>query len=124
MSRTTWLWLVVWGCATKASDPETSPSSTIEDTADPCIDAPIVTWDNWGQGFLVENCQSCHRSTAPDRHGAPADVTFDDESSALALADRILDRCTSDPPTMPPRGGITTDDQALLVAWLTCGETP
>ena len=39
--------------------------------ADACADAPVVTYETFGAGFLLENCQSCHASTAPDRKGAP-----------------------------------------------------
>lgn len=87
-----------------------------------CADAPVVTWDNFGEGFLTESCQSCHAAETPDRHGAPEEVTFDTEADALAWADRILARAAADPPTMPPAGGTHADDRELLTIWLTCWE--
>ena len=87
-----------------------------------CVDAPVVTWDSWGQGFLGATCQSCHRSTSPDRNGAPVEVSFDDRDSALGLAERILARSTGPEPTMPPGGGVTEDDRYKLEVWLTCWE--
>ena len=85
-----------------------------------CVDAPVVTWSSWGGGFVSQNCQSCHRSTSTDRHGAPPDVTFDSEADALSTADRILARSTGPEPTMPPSGGVSEDDRYLLEVWLTC----
>jgi uncharacterized membrane protein len=85
-----------------------------------CADAPVLTWANFGAGFLIENCQSCHASTSPDRNGAPESVTFDTEAEALALQDRILIRAAGDAPDMPPEGGITEEDRHRLELWLTC----
>jgi uncharacterized membrane protein len=90
---------------------------------DVCQDTAVLTWDNFGEGFLVTNCQGCHASTAADRHDAPADVTFDTRDEALARADRILARTTSDPPTMPPGGGVSDEDRHKVTVWLTCFET-
>lgn len=87
-----------------------------------CVDAPVVTWDSWGQGFLGANCQSCHASTTSDRHGAPEEITFDERDSALAVADRILARSAGTEPTMPPSGGVSEDDRYKLEVWLTCWE--
>ena len=55
------------------------------DTADPCAEAPVVTWETFGEGFLRENCQGCHASSVVDRAGAPVDVTFDDRSAACEV---------------------------------------
>ncbi len=60
-----------------------------EPAVDDCADAPVTSWDNVAAGFLTQNCQGCHASTAPDRHDAPADVTFDTEEDALRWADAI-----------------------------------
>lgn len=87
--------------------------------SDPCDGAPVVTWANFGNAFVLKNCQSCHASTAPDRYGAPTEVTFDTEDQTLALADRVLVRVV-DEETMPPMGGVSSEDRQLLATWLTC----
>jgi hypothetical protein len=92
-----------------------------DSAVDPCAEAPVVTWETFGKGFLRENCQGCHASTVTDRAGAPVDVTFDDEAQALAWRERILARAATDVPTMPPQGGTTDDDRWRLAIWLTCG---
>lgn len=86
-----------------------------------CGTAPTVTWDTWGAGFVTESCQSCHASTSPDRNGAPDGVVFDTEEDVAARASLILAVATGDAPTMPPEGGVSEDDRALLEIWLTCG---
>jgi uncharacterized membrane protein len=87
---------------------------------DACADEPVLTWDTFGDAFLRTNCQGCHASTAPDRHGAPEDVTFDTRDESLAQRDRILARSAGAAPTMPPGGGVDEVDRGKLTVWLTC----
>ena len=86
----------------------------------PCADVPLLTYANFGRGFLTEYCQGCHASTTLDRHGAPESVTFDNLGLAWEKADRILERSLGG--TMPPSGGTSEDDLTQLEWWLTCGE--
>lgn len=100
-----------------------SDKTTEDDTGSPpgaCDDAPVVTWNNFGQGFLIENCQSCHASTSPNRHDAPEAVVFDTLADVKAQKDRIQARALGEDPTMPPEGGVSDDDRALLQIWLDC----
>ena len=101
---------------------DTGPGDTGIDGADFCGEAPVSTYANFGRGFLTQHCQACHASTAPDRHDAPPNVTFDTEQEALSLTDRILARAASEEPTMPPQGGVSDDDRYRLEVWLTCGD--
>ena len=105
--------LVFLACAQEDSKPN--------DT-DPCASAPTVSYNNFGQSFFIENCQSCHASTQTDREGAPEEIVFDSEADIWALADRILARAAATPPTMPPQGGTSDDDRELLQIWLGCGQ--
>ena len=86
-----------------------------------CEDAPTVTWDNFGAGFVIEACQPCHASATPDRHEAPVTVVFDTEDDAWLWAPQILDIATGEAPTMPPQGGVSDEDRYLLEVWLSCG---
>ncbi len=86
-----------------------------------CSGAPALTWENFGEGFLLAQCNGCHTRTSPDRHGAPEEVVFDTPSEAWALAERILAVATGDKPTMPPNGGASEDDRTRLQWWLMCG---
>ena len=87
------------------------------DTGIDCRQPP--TYDTWVQGFLEGKCQSCHASTAPNRHGAPASVFFDSEEAAIAWSDRIYSTIFEEG-SMPPSGGVTNDDRILLEQWLEC----
>ncbi len=92
-----------------------------EPTPDPlCEEAPVVTWDYWGEGFIQESCQSCHASTSSNRRGAPESVSFDTEEQVLDQAAAILAVATGEEPTMPPGGGVSEDDRYLLEVWLRC----
>lgn len=84
-----------------------------------CDDAPRVTWDEWGHGFLLTQCQGCHASTAPERYGATDGVFFDTVEDACTWAERIEARVLDDE-TMPPAGGLTQDEKLLLSTWIEC----
>jgi uncharacterized membrane protein len=86
-----------------------------------CADAPTVTWESFGAGFVKESCQPCHATTAPDRHDAPEVVAFDAEEDVWRWAPQVLHAVAGEPPTMPPQGGVSDDDRYLLEVWLTCG---
>jgi uncharacterized membrane protein len=82
-------------------------------------DPKTVNWDNFGHGFTLARCQGCHATTATDRRGAPADVTFDTEDAAHVVAPRIRTAVIG-ARTMPPGGGVSETDLALVGAWLDC----
>ena len=96
------------------------------DTADPdwaslpCDEAPVVTWNNFGAGFVGHYCQGCHASTTADRYGAPESVTFDSVDEVWGWRDRVLARTAIDDPTMPPAGGTSETDRQKLRWWLEC----
>lgn len=106
MIRTGILLLILSGCTEDGGD------------CDPT--QPRQTWETFGRGFLVAQCQPCHASTTNDRFGAPEDVLFDTEEDAWEWADRILARATGDTPDMPPAGGPTPEDRLRLEQWLGC----
>lgn len=123
--------LLLLGCALLGGEPADRdsggevPGDSGADTApdpgpDPCAGVPVVSWTNFGEGFLVENCQACHASGTPNRYGAPEDVAFDTEADVRVHRDRILARATGEAPTMPPMGGVSDDDRYLLEVWLVC----
>lgn len=123
MSRLWWVVGVVGvlgGCKGKEAD--SSEASDTSDTAsgDLCDAAPIVNYNNFGQGFMTENCQSCHASTTLNRYGAPEEVTFDTVEQVWSFSNRILERAAVDDPSMPPRGGTSADDHLRLRYWLLC----
>jgi uncharacterized membrane protein len=91
------------------------------DSANTCApgDPKTVSWDSFGHGFTLARCQGCHASTATDRRSAPPDVMFDTEDDARAVAPRIRTAVIVNK-TMPPGGGVSDTDLALVGAWLDC----
>jgi len=85
-----------------------------------CDEAPVVTWNNFGAGFVGHYCQGCHASTSVDRYGAPESVTFDTVDAVWAFRDRVLARSTGNAPSMPPAGGTNANDRQKLQWWLEC----
>ena len=92
------------------------------DSAAPCADAPLLTYDNFGRGFLTQNCQPCHSAETTDRHGADPSVTFDSYDDVRAEWDAIARVATGDDPAMPPSGGVPDTEREKLSLWLSCGE--
>jgi uncharacterized membrane protein len=86
--------------------------------AEPDPSACEPSWEEFGRGFVVEYCDACHASTAPDRHGAPLEVTFDTEEQALGWVDRIEVRVLAG--EMPPGGGVFEEDLVMLQEWTSC----
>lgn len=77
------------------------------------------TWASFGDPFFRRQCGSCHAATAPDRFGAPEAVTFDTEAEVLAQRGAV-ERVILDAETMPPGGGISDEERALLRSYLAC----
>jgi uncharacterized membrane protein len=118
--------LLILACGGEPDKDTAAPSTS--DTAAPqdfCADAPVLTWENFGQGLLLEQCQSCHGAEATYRDGdspPPDSVFFDTYEDAMLWRSRILATTTGDSPTMPPRGGMSELDLQRLELWLRCGE--
>lgn len=97
-----------------------------------CDDAPVVTWETFGHGFLIEACHGCHAEGARSRadwraQGLPESSDFETVENAWDWAPRILARVLDD--TMPPAAAlaedaqvVSDDDKIRLQWWLICGE--
>lgn len=100
-------------------EPEPKPPEE-SDPGPLCETGLDVTWEGWAAGFMLSQCQPCHASETPNRYGAPVSVSFDTledcRAQAGAIEDAVLTRAS-----MPPAGGITDDERALLARWLDCG---
>lgn len=117
-----WKWLLMagvgaaWGGLAACG----GNAERIEDSAQSVCDTALpVSWDNWGEGFMLTHCSGCHAEGAPDRHGAPDGVFFDSEDQVLGAAATLL-RMVVDEDTMPPAGGVREEEKILLEAWLGC----
>lgn len=88
----------------------------------PCVHDPPLSYENFGEQFITQNCTACHSIYLPEerREGAPLSVNLDTYSDVLEFADRIAARSVGDDATMPPGGGPTTEERARLAEWLSC----
>ena len=81
-----------------------------------------LTYQNFGEPFMANWCNGCHSSGLPSgmRQLAPADVNFDTLAEIRAQSVAILVTTVTDV-TMPPEGGPSDDERALLSQWMDCG---
>jgi len=86
-------------------------------------DCTVLTWQNFGKGFMDTWCNACHSSSLAgvDRQGAPDGVNFEHLEDVRLWAARIDARATPTPPTMPVAGGNTELERQQLKEWLDCG---
>jgi uncharacterized membrane protein len=82
-----------------------------------------LSYQNFAAPFLITWCRGCHGEAQPAamRQDAPAGVNFDTAEDVRAQRARILARATGAAPTMPPVGGPSDEERALLAEWLACG---
>lgn len=111
-------WLLLWALPSCGHE-ERSPAKP---SADACADS-TVTWETFADGFFRTWCSGCHAATqvGDERHDAPEGVDFDTYTSAVALAPLIRLAATGEMAYMPPTGGVSATDRALLLEWLDCG---
>ena len=75
-------------------------------------------YENFGEGFLIQNCQGCHASTTTDRAGAPVEFSFDSYTDVLTHKQAIVREIQEN--TMPPMGGLDEDEREAALEWLSC----
>ena len=112
------LLVLVVSCAPDPAASVNVAGPPLDTGTDPACDEPdLPTWENWGEGFFVTWCQSCHAADAPQRYGAPEGMDFDTRADVVArkstIADSVLARGV-----MPPGGGLSPRERAELEALL------
>lgn len=89
---------------------------------DPACRSHDLSYQTFGAPFMANWCNGCHGAALPPgmRQDAPYAINFDtiDEIRAQWLT---IARTTVDVETMPPEGGPSEAERALLAAWLRCG---
>ncbi len=94
------------GCGTKQN-----PVQVLE------LTTQSVTWCADVKPIMEQYCTSCHASTLSGsaRQGAPNSVDLDTYAGVRQSADRVVARM--DAGSMPPGGGVPTDQIATVAAW-------
>jgi hypothetical protein len=90
-----------------------------------CARRPALTWDNFGKPHMDKHCNGCHSVLIPlaQRQNAPVGVDFNTYSDVLEWYARIIARSTTkvlDQPSMPPGGGPSEQELAMVLEWLEC----
>jgi uncharacterized membrane protein len=82
-----------------------------------------LDYTSFGEPFLLDWCNGCHSAGLPAnmRQMAPAGVNFDSIEGVRQFQDRIAARGAGATPTMPPAGGPSAEERALLAEWIACG---
>lgn len=89
---------------------------------DPCEDS-YLDYQNFGEPFALDWCRGCHSAAIPAgmRQKAPVEINFDTVDDLRAWKARIMVVAASATPSMPPSGGPSGTERALLDEWLRCG---
>ena len=113
--------VLVAACGTDVRPPDESIDPT-DPIADKC-DSSYLDYTNFGAPFTLNWCRGCHSSTIPQaqRQKAPMTVNFDTLGDVQKWSERIDALAATDAPTMPPAGGPSTAERALLKEWIECG---
>lgn len=89
---------------------------------DPSCAQSQLSYQTFGAPFMTDWCNGCHSSMLPVsmRQQAPLGVDFDTLDEVRAQAFAIV-QTTTDLQTMPPEGGPTDAERAMLADWVRCG---
>ena len=99
-------------CGTKNDPVGGSTADNLPDT---------VTYAEHIRPLLETTCTGCHASAreGADRNGAPTGVDFDTYANIALWAERANARIQAG--SMPPSGGLDSDDRALFQKWVDQG---
>ncbi|MEM9068623.1 MAG: hypothetical protein AAGE52_08960 [Myxococcota bacterium] len=88
-----------------------------------CPEDSFLTYENFGQPFMLNWCTGCHSSTLSGdeiRADAPEGFDFDDPNLIRPHLEEIYERAV-ERRNMPPAGGPGDAERDLLGEWLACG---
>lgn len=81
-----------------------------------------LTWQSFGQGFFVANCNRCHSVPQDQRQGAPDGIEFNTVDEVRQRKDRIYVLSAGPNDSMPPGpDDPPREERDKLAEWLACG---
>jgi hypothetical protein len=88
-----------------------------------CPTGTQLSWENFGQAFMLNYCTSCHSAelSGSDRVGAPEEMNFDSLQDVMNWRMNIHGAAAVEQAIMPPSKHVGADEKALLTEWLGCG---
>lgn len=114
--------LAIAGCTKEGDAPEGPPVRVPIQTDDvPCPPTSFLSWENFGEPFLLSQCTACHSTALPEgaRQNAPLGVDLDGYENARTWGSRVFVRAAMDT-TMPPAFIDIPGERELLAEWLRC----
>ena len=99
--------------------------SGADDSALACDREPALSFDNFGEAFMAKHCTGCHSVLHEGdlREGAPLGIDLNTYIDVLQWVERIEVRALENL-DMPPGGGPSEDERAMLSEWLQCAVYP
>jgi hypothetical protein len=87
-----------------------------------CPPNSVLTYENFGEGFMRGQCTGCHSSALPEgaRQNAPITVNLDTYADVRSFGARIYYRSGDQNATMPPAGGPVASERVNLGDWIAC----
>ena len=98
-----------------------------------CPTGSVLTWENFGEPFMLSHCTGCHSSqldgSGPppgNRQGAPVGIDFDTYLLTRQFAVQIFNQAADTNALMPPKDNIpvdnpvSVDDRVALGDWIAC----
>jgi uncharacterized membrane protein len=109
--------LLLAACSNAPDQPELPPEE------EACAPESSLTWQSFGEPFLLDHCTGCHSSKLAEgfRGGAPVGVDFNTHEQTLMWLERIAARSADDNKTMPPVDTVSEEARVLLGDWIACG---
>ncbi len=125
-TRLAWLGLVLGaklvfaGCSSESEGPVGEPPP--DPGSERCQESTL-TYQNFAAPFVITWCRGCHGEAQPlaMRQNAPVGVNFDTAEQVRGSSVRILARANGPEASMPPAGGPSDEERALLAEWIACG---
>ena len=105
------------GCGSDGTPPGGDPPDP-----DACEES-YLDYATFGEPFLLNWCAGCHSTAVPAnmRQMAPTDVNFETIEGVHRFQERIAVRAAGPSANMPPAGGPSAEERALLAEWIACG---
>lgn len=119
-------WQLILSCGSSSGVPEKFERPQVKSAAikSECEDGTSLTYENFGEGFMLSYCVNCHGAEleTDQRFGAPINVNLDTyEDMSLHRKDILKTAARKTNPKMPPSRHVPLEERELLAEWIKCG---
>ena len=117
---------LICSCGASSGVPEKFERPVVKSAAvkSECEDGTSLTYENFGEGFMLSYCVNCHGSEieTDQRFGAPINVNLDTyEDMSLHRRNILKTAARKTNPKMPPSRHVPMEERELLSEWIKCG---